>query len=177
MDSQQYWEVSVHWSTYWPSTMAACHQWSQCINACVGIQDMYMDRKGKESRNRRKRGARLSRVTRWGEGHKFIRSLSWEGCGCKGRKTFRNLLTRLIYSWWEGFHDRVPTNKHNSGMPALPWCGSAEWTPPFPGFHGGDPVSGGPSRSHSASRDRKVISFSDKPEYWSVIRFTRTAGN
>lgn len=148
------------------------------MHVCVRGHIYGLERKGvEEQRNRRRRRARLRRVRRWGEGHKFIRSLSWERCGCKGRKTFRNLLTRLICSWWEGFHDRVPTNKHNSGMPDLLWCGSTEWTPPFPGFHGGDPVSGGPSRSHSASGDRKVISFSDKPEYWSAIRFTRTAGN
>lgn len=100
---------------------------------------------------------------RWAGGEeRFINSSeAWANRGVDAKEeSFRNSLTRLICSWWEDFHDRVPTNKHNSGMPDLLQCGSAEWTPPFPGFHGGDPVSGGPSRcvhSHQGQKSYLIL--------------------
>lgn len=100
-----------------------------------------------------------------GEVHSFVKWWWWFEKR-QQQKIWGYLLTRLTCSWWEGFHDRVPTNKHNSEM-TPPLCGGhGRGTAPFPKFHTGDLVSDGPSHSVLAPKGRKGYPVVRETRIW-----------
>lgn len=83
--------------------------------------------------------------------HEFLVEVVWDN----KKKHRGHLPTRLTHSWWEGFHDRVPTNKHNSEVTLAPWGGHSGRTSLFLKFHERDRVSDGPSNPVLAPKGQK----------------------